>query len=263
MEGGRGGAVVLTPTNNNNIKSVITQLQTKWGELENGFEGWVCKQSLPVEAAAVAAKDALFGAASGVLLGSLPLCKDTYGSTGLIAARNVSVLLGTSGDVSCVMKKIRGKDNLKARMVASFCAGFMFDMVRNFLGSNAADAIIYGAGFSAIAGLLHKVRNSSQPPVVLEGACHDRTRCMLPNLGLQNYEKHLEKHLLTDNTMPLLKERDLEIARIPLGPRVLVVHRIERHDHSSKFPFFYIFEVVNFSYVHFDKIPRDRKMRGG
>lgn len=216
--------MVLTPTNSNNIKSVITQLQIKWGELENEFQGWVSKQSLPVEAAAVAAKDALFGAASGVLLGSLPLCKDTYGSTGLIAARNVSVLFGTGGGASCVLKRIRGKDDLQARMVASFCAGFMFDMVRNFPGSNAADAILYGAGFSAIAGLLHKVRNSSQPPVVLEGARYARTRSMLLNLGLQNYEKHL----LTDNTTPLLKERDLEIAGIPLGPRVLILNHIER-----------------------------------
>lgn len=45
----------------------------------------------------------------------------------------------------------------------------------------------------------------SQPPV--EDTNYVKTRHMLHNLGLQNYEKHFKKGLLTDNTLPLLTDR--------------------------------------------------------
>lgn len=45
----------------------------------------------------------------------------------------------------------------------------------------------------------------SQPPV--EDTHYAKTRSMLNNLGLQNYEKNFKKGLLSDNTLPLLNDR--------------------------------------------------------
>lgn len=45
----------------------------------------------------------------------------------------------------------------------------------------------------------------SQPPT--EDIHYSKTRSMLNNLGLQNYEKNFKKGLLTDKTLPLLTDR--------------------------------------------------------
>lgn len=47
----------------------------------------------------------------------------------------------------------------------------------------------------------------SQPPA--EDIYYTRTRTMLNNLGLQNYEKNFKRGLLTDNTLPLLTDRQV------------------------------------------------------
>ncbi|RZC76324.1 hypothetical protein C5167_000457 [Papaver somniferum] len=215
MEGG-GGTVALPPK-----KSVITQLQTKWGELENGYKGWVSKQCLPVEIATVAATHAFQGAAFGVLLGNIlknfrPFQK--YGSIPLIVslARNFALLRGTNGAMTCGMKRIRGgKDDTKARTVAGFTSGFMTSVIDDFPSPpNISIGIGIGLLFAVLNGLLHKVLSSQQP--VLDDRCYTRTRCMLSKLGLQKYEKHFKKHF------------DLAEARIPLGPRVLILNHIER-----------------------------------
>jgi len=45
----------------------------------------------------------------------------------------------------------------------------------------------------------------SKPPA--EDTHYAKTRNMLQNLGLQNYEKNFKKGLLSDNTLPLLNDR--------------------------------------------------------
>ncbi|KAI3849693.1 hypothetical protein MKW98_026607 [Papaver atlanticum] len=149
MEG--GGKSVALPlkhkNSNNNIKSVLAQLQTKWGGLEKGFQGWV-----------------------------------------------------------------------------SFTSGYMFQVVRSI---PSPEAVATGLLLAVCQGLVHEwqVRsNLSQ----LEDTRYTKTRFMLSNLGLQNYENNFKKNLLTDNTIPLLKEIDLEKAGIPLGPRILIVDHIKR-----------------------------------
>ncbi|MCL7038784.1 hypothetical protein MKW94_001448, partial [Papaver nudicaule] len=162
MEEGGGGVVALTPTTNNSISSVVTQLQTKCKELENGFRGAL--QGAAVEIGVVTGVTgicALAGASFGVLFGSLaqlqavnnvvPLNR-ILGSTRVIA-RNNAVLAATYGGVSCVMKRIRGKEDVKAAMVAGFCSGFMFDLVYNI---PPVDAIKTGLFVAVLNGLVLK-----------------------------------------------------------------------------------------------------------
>jgi hypothetical protein len=47
----------------------------------------------------------------------------------------------------------------------------------------------------------------SSPPV--EDIFYNKTRSMLHNLGLQNYEKNFRNGLLTDSTLPLLTDRQV------------------------------------------------------
>ena len=49
----------------------IAQFQAKFKELEEGFKGWLAKQSLPVEAAVVTVTSAAQGAAIGAFMGTL------------------------------------------------------------------------------------------------------------------------------------------------------------------------------------------------
>ncbi|KAI3856493.1 hypothetical protein MKX03_023541 [Papaver bracteatum] len=234
MEGGGSGSVSL-PLKKNNIESVLTQLQTKWGELEKGFQGWVCKQPLLVETAAVAATYALQGAVAGLFYGSLAQSEainnflpfKNLGKTRLVQVRNFSVLRGTDGAMICALRRIRGKDDTPARAVAAFTSGFMYQMVKDIPSPRAPEAIAMGLILAVCQGLVHEMvvrSNSCQ----LEDTCYTRTRSMLSNLGLQNYEKNFKKSLLTDNAMPMLKDRDLEKAGIPLGPRVLILDHIKR-----------------------------------
>ncbi|RZC76323.1 hypothetical protein C5167_000456 [Papaver somniferum] len=208
MEGGGSGSVVLPLKKNINIKSVYTQLQTKWGELEKGFQGWVCKQPVLVETAAVAATYALQGAVVGLLYGSLAqsaansyLPFEEFGKTRLLQVRNFSVLRGTDGAVISAMRRIRGgKDDTKARAVAAFTSGFMFQVVSNIPSPSTPEAIATGLLFAVCHGLAHEVlvrSNSSQPPV--ENTCYTRARCI-----------------------------DLVMAGIPLGPRTLILNHIKR-----------------------------------
>ncbi|KAI3856492.1 hypothetical protein MKX03_023540 [Papaver bracteatum] len=235
MEGGgtESGSLAL-PLKKNNIESVLTQLQTKWGELEKGFQGWVSElpllETVHFQIPTVTATYALQGAAAGYIYGTLAKSEAAnnffpfkrFGKTRSLIVRNFSVLRGTDGAMICALRRIRGgKDDTTARVVAAFTSGYVFQMlIRNGFSPSAPDAIAVGLVFALGQGLLH------EPPV--EDTCYTKTRSMLSNLGLQNYESNFKKNLLTDKTMPLLKESDLAQAEIPLGPRVLILNHIER-----------------------------------
>ncbi|KAL4191848.1 hypothetical protein AMTRI_Chr06g191100 [Amborella trichopoda] len=183
----------------------IAQVQTKLKELELGFKTWLSKQSLPVEAAIVTVTSAAQGAAIGAFMGtltadatsSLPTApqaglnpqamaslKQAQALTGgpLVQARNFAVMTGVNAGISCVMKRIRGVEDLGQKF--------------------------------------------SQPPV--EDVYYTRTRNMLTNLGLQNYESNFKKGLLTDRTLPLLNDNALRDVKIPPGPRLLILDHIQR-----------------------------------
>ncbi|MCL7046771.1 hypothetical protein MKW94_008219 [Papaver nudicaule] len=87
---------------------------------------------------------------------------------------------GAHDGIACVMKRIRGKEDVHTRMAA-----------------------IFGTG----------------------GSIQEK-KCMLSNLGLQNYETNFKKGLLTDTTIPLLTESTLRDVRVPLGPRILILGHI-------------------------------------
>ncbi|KAA8533508.1 hypothetical protein F0562_031058 [Nyssa sinensis] len=231
----------------------IAQLQTKFKELEDGFRAWLAKQSLPVEAAVVTATSATQGAAIGAFMGTLTndvsssfptpppqgasltpqamaSFKQAQALAGgpLIQARNFAVMTGVNAGISCVMKRLRGKEDVQSSMVAAFGSGAMFSLVSGMGGPNqAANVISSGLFFALVQGGLFKLgQKFSQPPT--EDVFYAKTRCMLTNLGLQNYEKNFKRGLLTDSTLPLLTDSALRDVKIPPGPRLLILDHIER-----------------------------------
>lgn len=76
---------------------------------------------------------------------------------------------------------------------------------------NKFDTVALGRDNNASLSVVHVFlqigQKFSQPPA--EDVFYSRTRSMLKNLGLQDYEKNFKKGLLTDNTLPLLTDRQV------------------------------------------------------
>ncbi|RDY07309.1 hypothetical protein CR513_08590 [Mucuna pruriens] len=247
MEQGKQGIMVAPQSQN-----PIEQLQARFKELENGFRLWLSKQSLPVEAAVVTTTSAAQGAAIGAFMGTLTAdasstfptpppnaslnpqamasLKQAQALAGgpFVQARNFAVMTGVNAGISCVLKRIRGKEDVQSSMAAAFGSGAMFSLVSGMGGPNqAGNAITSGLFFALVQGGLFQIgQKFSQPPT--EDIHYAKTRHMLNNLGLQSYEKNFKKGLLTDNTLPLLTDSALRDVRIPPGPRLLILDHIQR-----------------------------------
>ncbi|XP_051143728.1 chloroplastic import inner membrane translocase subunit HP30-2 [Andrographis paniculata] len=244
---GGGGGLVGLPNQN-----PIVLIQAKLKEVEVKFKEWLAKQSLPVEAAVVTATSAGQGAAIGAFMGTLTgdasslispppnapglnpeamaSLKQAQALSGgpLVQARNFAVMTGVNAGISCVMKRLRGKEDVQSSMVAAFGSGAMFSLVSGMGGPNQAmNAVTSGLFFALVQGGLFQLgQKFSQPPV--EDVFYVKTRSMLSNLGLQNYEKNFKRGLLTDTTLPLLTDSALRDVKIPPGPRLLILDHIDR-----------------------------------
>ncbi|KAI3783878.1 hypothetical protein L1987_42967 [Smallanthus sonchifolius] len=250
--GNQGELAVQTPKDL--LSNPTALLQTKYKEFEDGFKGWLAKQSLPVEAAVVTVTSAVQGAAIGGLMGTFnqdaastfpaapppgaSLNPQTMASFQqaqalaggpLIQARNFAVMTGVNAGISCVMKRLKGKEDVQTSMVAAFGSGVMFSLVSGMGGPNPpANVITSGVFFALVQGGLFKVGEKfSKPPV--EDVMYSETRSMLSKLGLESYEKNFKKGLLTDSTLPLLTDSALRDVRIPPGPRLVILDHVQRN----------------------------------
>ncbi|KAF6163770.1 hypothetical protein GIB67_012129 [Kingdonia uniflora] len=231
MEGRGDGVIVSSSTTGfppSSGTNPIAQLQVGLKDLENKYCNWVTKQSLPVEAALATFTSAIQGAAIGGLMGTLTPSPDIASSFStatdaqtmnslkqaqafsggpLIQARNVAVITGVNAGISCVMKRLRGKDDIQTSVVAAFGSGALYALVSGMGGPNpAANMVTTGVTFALFQGGLFALgQRFLQPPI--EDTFYTRTRGMLAGLGLQRYEKNFKKGMLTDITLPLLTDR--------------------------------------------------------
>ncbi|KAK3445741.1 hypothetical protein EUGRSUZ_A00976 [Eucalyptus grandis] len=247
----REGKGVMTVSKLAPQQNPIEQLQARFKEVEAGFKAWLSRQPLAVEAAVVTATSGLQGAAIGAFMGTLTgdvsssiapppqanlnpeamaSLKQAQALAGgpLVQARNFAVMTGVNAGISCVMKRLRGKEDVQSSMAAAFGSGAMFSLVSGMGGPNqAVNAVSSGLFFALVQGGLFKFgQKFSQPPE--EDMHYVRTRNMLTRLGLQTYEKNFKKGLLTDNTLPLLNDSALSDVKIPPGPRLLILDHIQR-----------------------------------
>ncbi|KAG6382540.1 hypothetical protein SASPL_157786 [Salvia splendens] len=237
----------------NSQQNPVALVQAKLKEVELKFKGWLAKQSLPVEAAVVTVTSAAQGAAIGAFMGTITggdgnsllmpppnaanLNPDAMASLKqaqalaggpFVQARNFAVMTGANAGISCVMKRLRGKDDVQTSMAAAFGSGALFSLVSGMGGPNpAANALTSGLFFALVQGGIFQLgQKFSQPPA--EDLNYVKTRSMLNDLGLQNYEKNFKRGLLTDTTLPLITDSALRDVKIPPGPRLLILEHIER-----------------------------------
>ncbi|XP_019149788.1 PREDICTED: uncharacterized protein LOC109146571 [Ipomoea nil] len=231
----------------------IEQFQAKYKEIEEGFKNWLAKQSLPVEAAVVTATNFAQGAFLGGLLGNFssdlsssmsspppganfdPNVMNAFQQAQALSggpwiqARNFGVMAGSNAGISCVMKRLRGKEDIQTSMTAAFGSGVLFSLVSGVSGGQnpVAGALQSGVFFALVQGGLFKLgQQFSQPPA--EDIHYVKTRSMLTSLGLERYEKNFKKGMLTDSTLPLLNDSALQDVKIPPGPRLLILDQIQR-----------------------------------
>ncbi|RID59449.1 hypothetical protein BRARA_F02679 [Brassica rapa] len=221
----------------------IHQFQVKFKEAETGFKSWLSKQKLPVEAAVVTAMGGVQGAFIGGLMGTLSpempqtgvdpqamaSLQQTQALVGgpLVQARNFAAITGVNAGIACVMKRIRGKEDLESAVVAAFGSGVAYSLVSAGLQGQPMNAITTAAGFSLFQGIFFKLGERFSKPSV-EDPYYTRARSMLLKLGLEKYEKNFKKGLLADPTLPLLTDSALKDVSIPPGPRLLILDHIQR-----------------------------------
>nr|GMC68338.1 chloroplastic import inner membrane translocase subunit HP30-2-like [Ipomoea batatas] len=244
-EGKQGIMAVQLPSQN-----PIEQFQAKYNELASGVKAWLSKQSLPVEAAFVTAASAAQGGVIGAILGNLspdlqptpppgvnldPNAMATFNQaqalTGgpLVQARNFAVMTGVNAGISCVLKRVRGKEDVQSSMAAAFGSGVMYSLVSGMGGPDVVPAALTsGVFFALVQGGLFKLgQQFSQPPA--EDTQYVKTRSLLSGLGLEKYEKNFKRGLLTDTTLPLLTDSALKDVSIPPGPRLLILDQVHRN----------------------------------
>ncbi|XP_010519579.1 PREDICTED: uncharacterized protein LOC104798993 [Tarenaya hassleriana] len=221
----------------------IQQFQVKFKELESGFKSWLSKQSLPVEAAIVSAMSGVQGAFIGGLMGTLSpempqsgldpqataSFKQAQALVGgpLVQARNFAAITGVNAGIACIMKRLRGKEDLESAVVAALGSGVAYSLVSSGLQGQPANAISTAAGFALFQGLFFKLGERFSKPTA-EDPYYTRARSMLLKLGLEKYEKNFKKGLLTDSTLPLLTDSALRDVNIPSGPRLLILDHVQR-----------------------------------
>ncbi|KAG9133952.1 hypothetical protein Leryth_004651 [Lithospermum erythrorhizon] len=238
----------------------ITQIQSKFNEIQTHFKTWVAKQPLPIEAAIVTATSALQGGVIGGFMGtltgdlasSLPTpppaaanlnpqamasLQQAQALSGgpLVQGRNFAVMTGVNAGISCVLKRLRGKEDVQSSMIAAFGSGTMFSLVSGVGGPNQlGNAVASGLFFALVQGGIFKIGQKFGQAQSYEDVNYIKTKTMLAILGMQKYEKNFKKGLLTDNTLPLLNEGALRDASIPPGPRLIILDHIQRDPELKK-----------------------------
>ncbi|KAI3896534.1 hypothetical protein MKW92_009856 [Papaver armeniacum] len=189
------------------ISRKLTEFETKTG---NGYKNWVSwfsKQSFPVQATVFTTANAINGAACGSLVAAVAqvagnvfpehslAIKAKFSPTG--EARLWAAVLGAHAGIDCIMRKIRGKEDIGDAEGYPYVTG---------------NAVTLGIAGALIGGIIFQLGQKNSQPVE-----YTRTRCMLSNLGLQNYEKNFKKGFV------------LKDVGVPPGPSLRILDHIERY----------------------------------
>ncbi|KAK9824548.1 hypothetical protein WJX72_011234 [[Myrmecia] bisecta] len=228
---------------------------TKPQKLKDNFDHWVKTQPPYLEVLVAAAAGGLQGGILGGVMGQLSktnpnanqpiipgmapnpdLAKAMPNLGGPLAqARNFAVMTGVNAGLSAALKKYRGKEDVQGAMIAAFGSGAAFSLVSGMTpGNPLTAAATTGIAFAVLQGAFFKLGKVMGGPPKKDAAEFARAKYMLKTLGLSNYERHIQKGLLTDNTIMLWNDRALQEVRIPPGPRLLILHHIDSYRNVLK-----------------------------
>lgn len=154
-------------------------------------------------------------------------------------ARNFAVMTGVNAGISAFMRRYRKVDDIQNSLVAAFGSGACFSLVSG-MGSQAATAVpgstpnplmgAFSAGvvFALFQGAFYKLGEAFSGPKTNETE-YARVKAMLTHLGLQKYEKNLKKVHLNDQTIMLWDTPALQEAKVPAGPRLVILNHINTY----------------------------------
>ncbi|KAG0533213.1 hypothetical protein BDA96_04G173400 [Sorghum bicolor] len=201
--------------------------------IEAGFRAWMAKQPIQIEAAVATAVGRCRAGlwpppnANPEAMASFKQAQALAGGP-LVQARNFAVMTGANAGISCVMRRIRGQEDIQGSMAAAFGSGALFSIVSGVGTPNpAVNAITTGVAFAVFQGGFFMIGQKFSKPSS-EDTYYSRTRSMLHKLGLEKYEKNFKRGLLNDQTLPLLTDSALRDVKIPPGPRLLILDQIKR-----------------------------------
>ncbi|KAG2499882.1 hypothetical protein HYH03_002171 [Edaphochlamys debaryana] len=215
-------------------------LGKKWTE-------WLSKQDVTLQVALTGLASSIQGGVLGYMFGSISMMDPTQNGAAKPAgpaaldsmmkagpwgtARNLAALTGVQAAATVAIKKARnGKEDVYSAMGASFLSGVAYSLVSGS-PNPIQSAITTGAAFALFNGLIYQVGQAFKPEFA--DTEYDRGKYMLKTLGLTKYADNLKKGLLTDNTIMLWNDRALEEARIPPGPRLLILHHLDTYRNPS------------------------------
>lgn len=213
-----------------------------FNNIQKQYNDWLKQQTPAVEVLITGLTSSAQGVFIGYLLGSMtpPAPPPGAGASPALdqlkalqsggpwaQARNLGVLTGVNAALTCAIKKARnGKEDVYSAMAASFGSGVAYSLVSGAPNPVQA-AVTTGMAFAVFNGLFYQVGQMFKPEHT--DTEYDRAKYMLTNLGLQKYTENLKKSLLTDQTIMLWNESALTEARIPPGPRLLILHHLDTY----------------------------------
>lgn len=154
-------------------------------------------------------------------------------------ARNFAVMTGVNAGLNTFMRRTRGVDDIQNSLVAAFGSGACFSLVSG-MGSNASAAMpggtpnpimgAFSAGvvFALFQGAFYKLGETFSGPKTNETE-YARVKAMLTHLGMTKYERGLKRAQLNDSTIMLWDSAALQEAKVPAGPRLLILHHINQY----------------------------------
>ncbi|KAF6168080.1 hypothetical protein GIB67_011465 [Kingdonia uniflora] len=235
-------------------QDAIAQLQICMKDMEKGFQEWVSKQSLPMEAATLTLMGTVQGVGIGCVVSTvIPIVASVFKprSAAVTSLKppppmnripiiaDIAIMTGLNEGFACVLKRMTGKNDIHNSMVAGFGAGALSSIIKNMGCSpnlQAAYMVQTGVIFAIFQGALftsaqHKTAKSTHSK---EETLYTKTKSMLTTLGYQNYERNFRKGLLSDITLPLLTDMALRDVNIPPGARLVILDHIQKEPELRK-----------------------------
>ena len=156
-----------------------------------------------------------------------------------VQARNFAVMTGVNAGLAAAYRHATGKEDVVGTMVAAFGSGAAFSFVSGMgaapgagAGGPLQSAVTTGMAFAVFQGLFHQVGaawSGGSGDKAADAAAYARGAYMLRTLGLHKYEKAIRKAQLSDATLLLWTEAALADARVPPGPRLLILSHLDQY----------------------------------
>lgn len=230
-------------------------LKTRQGAFLGGVMGALTKASGD-PSATLAGGAAAAGGSGGAEMAKQMAALQAGGP--LVQARNFAVMTGVNAGIAAACRRARcGAEDVYSTMVAAFGSGAAFSLVSGMGASQAAAGAAAGTAaaaagtanplqavfttgcfFALFQGAFYKIggvfsggnKGGKGGNLLFEGPeAYARATYMLQTLDLAKFEKNIKRAQLSDATLLLWTEASLAEAKVPPGPRLLILNHLDHY----------------------------------